>query len=181
MAFELTDLDRLSDGVVDLVVEEREPADPTRGYVPCYHYRIFPHGSALRVGEIRLRVGRVETHPTLLTAGHIGYEVDEAHRGHGYAARACALLAPVALAHGLRRLVITCDPDNAPSRRTCERVGAVLVGVFDVPPDHPMYQKGRRKVCRYVWSLPGPRGPSRPSSETRPRNGRDPGGGRSRA
>jgi tagatose 1,6-diphosphate aldolase len=148
MAFKFSERDLLTDGVIDLVVEKREPADPSKGYVPAYHYKVTVHGSAEKIGEIRLRVGNL---PSLLTSGHIGYSIAADHRGHGYASRACLLVGTVALSHGLRRLTITCDPGNIPSRRTCERIGAVLQGIFDVPPDHPMYREGKRTVCRYEW------------------------------
>jgi predicted acetyltransferase len=153
MTFQFRSFGVLSDGVLDLVVEREEPADPARQHVPCYHFGIRLHGTATTVGRIALRVGSVASTPSLLTSGQVGYAIDEAHRGHGYAARACRLLRPVAVAHGLTPLVITCAPDNLASRATCERLGARLIGIFDVPPDHPMYRDGRRTVCRYEWSL----------------------------
>ncbi len=143
--------DFLTDGVIDLVLEKKKPADPSKGHVPEYDYRVALHGSREKVGEIRLRVGNV---PALLTAGHIGYEIVEAHRGHHYAARACRLVGLVARAHGLSPVIITCDPDNTASRRTCERIGATFRGVYDVPVDHEMYQKGVRRVSRYEWTVP---------------------------
>ncbi len=152
-SFQFRQWGTLSDGTVDLVADRLEPADPARRHVPCYHFRISPHGQALPVGRISLRVGRVEDHPDLLTSGHVGYEIEEPHRGHGYAGRACRLLVPVALAHGLDRLVITCAPTNLASRRTLERIGATFVGEFDIPPHHTMYQDGRRRVRRYEWRL----------------------------
>lgn len=151
--FEFREFGRLTDGVVELRVEAKDPADPGKDLVPCYRFAVARAGSTAKIGEVRLRVGRVEATPSLLTSGQVGYEIDEAYRGHGYAARACALLRPVAVAHGFDALVITCDPANTPSRRTLERLGAELVGTFDVPVDHEMYRKGRRKVCRYVWRL----------------------------
>jgi predicted acetyltransferase len=153
VGFEFREWGLLSDGVVDLAVETVEPADPVRGRVPCYHFRISRHGTARAVGSIRLRVGHVEAHPVLAYAGHVGYEIDEMHRGHGYAGRACRLLRPVALAHGLDRLVITCSPVNAASRRTIENIGATFLGVFDVPTDSPAYRDDRRSVCRFEWWL----------------------------
>ena len=151
MAFEFTDLDLLTDGTIDLRIEAKVPADPSKGYVPAYHYTIALHATTEKVGIIRLRVGHT---PSLLTAGHIGYEVDERHRGHHYAARACLLIGRVARAHGLSPIIITCDPENVASRRTCERIGASLRGTYDVPTDHEMYRDGRRKVCRYEWYVP---------------------------
>ena len=151
MAFEFADLDLLTDGTIDLCIEEKVPADPSKGHVPAYHYAIALHGRAEKIGIIRLRVGNV---PSLLTAGHIGYAVDEGQRGHHYAARACLLLGRVARVHGLSPVIITCDPENIASRRTCERIGASLRGTYDVPIDHEMYRTGRRKVCRYEWYVP---------------------------
>ena len=150
--FEFTDLDRLTDGTIDLVIERKVPADRARGHVPAYHYAVTLHGTTQKVGQIRLRVGQV---PALWTAGHIGYEIDPPYRGHRYAARACRLLLPVVRAHRLRPLFITCAPENVASRRTIERIGAKLLGVFDVPTDHEMYRDGRRKICRYEWELAG--------------------------
>jgi len=148
----------LTDGVVDVTVEEEEPEDPTRGYVPCYHFRVSRHGDPRKVGEVRLRVASIEDQPSLLTSGQLGYEINEDARGHGFAARACLLVGPIALSHGLDPLIITCDPRNVASVRTCEHLGATLVGTFDVPTDHPMYQKGRRRVCRYEWHPGSPSG-----------------------
>jgi len=141
----------LTDGVVDVSVEEEEPADPEKGYVPCYHFRVTRHGDPGKVGEVRLRVGSVTDCPSLLTAGQLGYAINEDARGHGFAARACLLVGGVALAHGLDPVVITCDPENVASVKTCERLGATFVGTFGVPPDHPMYEKGLRQVSRYEW------------------------------
>ena len=74
-----------------------------------------------RIGNISLRLGRTEFIERY--AGHIGYGVDLAHRGHGYAARACRLVFPVAKRNGFTVLWITCNPENVASRRTCERAG----------------------------------------------------------
>ena len=143
----------LSDGVVDLVVEQEDPADPTRGFVPCYHFGILRHGDPRKVGEARLRVGTLDECPSLAISGQLGYIVEPQDRGHGFAARACRLLRPVARAHGLDPVLITCDPENIASLRTCQQLGATFVGTFDIPPDHPMYRDGRRQVCRFEWHL----------------------------
>jgi predicted acetyltransferase len=142
--------DRLSDGVIDLVLADRTPADPSKGYVPSLQYHITLHGSDIRIGAIRLRTGYA---PSLLYAGHIGYDVEEIHRGHHFAARACLLLQEVAMAEGLTRLIMTCDPSNVASRRTCERVGAKKEGIFDLPPEHGLFRKGYRQISRYNWDL----------------------------
>jgi tagatose 1,6-diphosphate aldolase len=150
MVFEFKDFDHLSDGIIDLVIEAKGPADPKKDYAPAYHYKITLHGSKEGIGTIRLRVGN---NLSLLTSGHVGYGINPPHQGHHYAERACRLLQQVARAHGMSTLIITCDPENPASRRTCERLGATLTGIYDVPKDHDMYAKGRRKVCRYEWTL----------------------------
>ena len=62
-------------------------------------------------------------------------------------------LKPIALRHGFTELWITCDPDNWPSRRTCERIGAELIEIIDLPEDLDMYLDGERQKCRYRWQL----------------------------
>jgi RimJ/RimL family protein N-acetyltransferase len=49
--------------------------------------------------------------------------------------------------------VITCDPDNEPSRKTCERLGCYFERIADVPED--IYEKFEisREKCRYIWHM----------------------------
>ena len=134
----------------------REPGDPAKGYVPSYHFWMKLHGERQRppvviAGGIGLRVGTTEE--IRKYAGHVGYHVYPPARGHHYAERACRMLLPLAAAHGLRELWITVNPDNLPSRRTCERLRARLVDVIPIPSDHPFFARGERFKCRYVISL----------------------------
>ena len=55
--------------------------------------------------------------------------------------------------HGIRELWITVNPDNVTSRRTAERLGAKLIDVIPIPPDHAFYARGERAKCRYLIQL----------------------------
>ncbi|HLL91231.1 MAG TPA: GNAT family N-acetyltransferase [Tepidisphaeraceae bacterium] len=121
------------------------------GRVPAYAFwmRLRGRAAPLRVaGGISLRVSN--SPQTVLYFGHVGYNVFPAARGHRYAARAVKLLLPLAKAHGLDPLWITCNPDNLASRRTIERVGGRLVNVVPLPPDHPLRERGDVEKCRYL-------------------------------
>src|SRR5689334_12987359 len=136
--FEFLDPGPLIDGDLRLVLAEKYPGDTVLGRVPAYRFEMRLSGVAEPVGHIQLRIGNTER--IVLYAGHIGYSVRPEHRGHRFAARACRLLLPLARRHGLATLWITCNPENMASRRTCERVGAELVEVVDLPEYMDNYQ-----------------------------------------
>jgi predicted acetyltransferase len=144
-AFEFLDMALPADGELQLILAECMPAGSSPWGVPAYSFRMQnPAGEYL--GRIRLRVGWNED--VIHYAGQVGYAVEPAHRGHHYAERACRLIIPVAKRHGMTSLWITCQPDNAASRRTLERLGAVCVGIIDVPPEYPLDAgTERRKMC----------------------------------
>jgi predicted acetyltransferase len=139
----------LVDGELRLDVVERSPADPERGWVPAYKFRIVVGDQA--VGRVDLRLGATDF--MIRYAGQVGYGIDVGFRGHRYAARALRLLKEVARVHGFGDLWITCNPDNLASRRTCELAGAELVEIVDLPPDCDMYADGDRSKCRYRLPL----------------------------
>lgn len=143
--FEFLDVALPQQGNLQLILAERLPAETNTWGVPAYSFNMQdPGGNYL--GRIRLRVGWSET--VIRFAGHVGYTVEPAHRGHRYAERACRLILPLAKRHGMAHLWITCQPDNIPSRRTLERLGAECAGVIDVPPDYPLDAGAeRRKMC----------------------------------
>ncbi len=63
------------------------------------------------------------------------------------------MLFPLARCCGFEQVWITCDPNNYASRRTCERLGAELVEIIDLPEDNEMYLDGERQKCRYRLRL----------------------------
>ena len=139
-----------TDGVIDLVPIRLFPPEEEMGFGEVYDYIIAPHGQRRQAGRISLRLGES---PCVYYFGHIGYHVDPPWRGHHYAARACALLEPLIAASGKSSIVITTDPDNMPSRHTCERIGCILESIVPVPPLMQSRWELSPVKCRYVWKI----------------------------
>lgn len=145
----------------------RQCGDSERGLVPAYHFwmRIARPPAPLDplptwgsgeppiriAGGMGLRIG--QTRDLELHYGHVGYNVMPAARGNHYAERACRLVLPLARAHGMRTLWITCNPENIASRRTCERLGCTSVDIVSLPVGHPLHLRGEREKCRYRLEL----------------------------
>ena len=151
--FRFLDPGRLIDGDLELVLVETIPGDPARGWVPEYRFEMRPANQRARtgpttvMGELYLRT--MLTERLTIYGGHIAYDVHPQHRGHHYAARGVQLLFPLARAHGLAALLITCDPRNTASRRTCEIAGAELVDILPLPAWAEEAKAGRTHSCRY--------------------------------
>jgi tagatose 1,6-diphosphate aldolase len=139
----------LTDGEIALVLTRDTAEDAERGWARALRYDIARVDSGDVVGNVELRLGY--TMNLVRYGGHIGYGVAERHRGHHYAAKACLLLRSVARDWGMDVLWITCNPDNWPSRKTCEWLGAALVEIVDLPEDNDQYERGDRQKCRYRW------------------------------
>jgi tagatose 1,6-diphosphate aldolase len=147
--FEFIDPGPLADGELELALVETKPGDPARQWLPNYVFEMRVAGH--KAGGINLRIGY--THNIVMYGGHIGYGVEPEFRGHHYAERACRLILPLAKAHGLDTIWITCNPDNIASRRTMERLGAELVEIVPLPEDNDQYARGDREKCRYRLDL----------------------------
>lgn len=139
--------DTLSSGEVRLRFVRVVPGDLSRDFVPAYHFRILLSDGS-DVGHINFRVG--DTEHVRVCAGHIGFEILEPFRGHGYALEACRAIASfVRSFYGA--VTITCDPDNLASIRTIERLGATFADEVPIPPHDPHFQRGSRSKRRYRW------------------------------
>ena len=135
----------LRDDVICLRLDHTCEAQPEKRWLPAYYFHIcLPDGT--KVGYCDLRIGHNEK---TYIGGNIGYGIDEAHRGHHYAARACALLFRQAQKHRMAYVIITCVPENLASARTCELAGGRFVETAQIPEDNEMYAEGKRQVM--IW------------------------------
>jgi len=141
----------LADDELILQLVERSPGDPVHDVAPSYRFKMTRPDRAVEMGRIDLRVGN--SHNLIMYAGHIGYRVHTEYRGNHFAARSVRLLVPLARAHKLGTLWITCNPDNWASRRSCELAGLELVEIVDIPPHIDMYYQGEHQKCRYRLEL----------------------------
>lgn len=119
-----------------------------KGFVPGYRFGII-NSTGVEVGHISFRIG--ETDHVVAVAGHIGFNIKESRRGHRYAAKACMALGPF-VAEISKSVIITADPDNIPSLRTIERIGAQFIDEVDVPEHDAHYERGSRRKRRYRWA-----------------------------
>jgi predicted acetyltransferase len=148
--FRFLDPGVLADGELTLEVAEYYPGDPTIRYVPAYFFHMVHTATREKMGHLHLRVGHNDQ---IYYCGHIGYGVKLKYRGNRFAERATRLVFPLARAHGINPLWITCNPDNAPSRHTILNLGGRLVDIVPVPQESEMYLLGDREKCRFWFEL----------------------------
>lgn len=146
--FRFYDLDPLTDFEIDLRITQKMPENKELRLVPSYKYGIFLHDTEICVGQIDIRIGYTIG---LLYGGNIGYSIFEEFRGNKYARKACNLIMLVAQIHHLRRVLITCNPTNLPSRKTIEGLNARFLGEYDIPENNRMYKEGKRRVCIFEY------------------------------
>ncbi len=144
--FKFYDLEILSDNEIDLIINIKKPANEELGFVPTYHYYIKKHGMNDVIGQIDIRIGH---NSNTFYGGNIGYGIDEDFRGKGYASKAVMLLMEVAKKHNMKKVIITCNPDNIASKKTAEKAGATLLETVDLPEDNDMYKSGEKQKCIY--------------------------------
>ena len=139
-----------SDGIIDLIPVREPPPSRELGFGHERVWRIAQHGKGKEIGRISYRDGES---PGVYFYGHIGYHIDPPWRGHHYASRACQLIREEILRSGKSSAVITCDPDNEPSRKTCEALGCRWES--EVPVDPELQRKFSVSAIkeRYIWIL----------------------------
>lgn len=147
------DVPPLADDVIFLICTNKNPGNQEKKHVPGYEFAVCFGGE--KVGEISLRIGYGGGlyNSNLYYGGQIGYGINENHRGNGYAARACRLLAPVAKAHNMTKLLITNNETNTASRRVCEKLEARHVRLVRLPEWTDLYMAGQRFSNIFEWNI----------------------------
>ena len=141
--------DFLKNDEIALVLEKTVEGNDEKGWVPAYHFAIC-NDKGVKVGGCDLRIGYNDN---VYYGGNIGYHIDEKYRGHHYAGKACLLLFELARKHDLNYLIITCNPDNYASRKTCEYAGGKLLEIVELPEDNDMREDGESEKCIYRFEL----------------------------
>ena len=139
-----------SDDQIELVLSNQDVADDSCGIDDGYLFSIYRAKTRDYVGYVCLRLGES---PALYYLGHIGYRIEEKHRGNGWAGRACRLMRPLIERLGMESVVITTNVENIASRKTCERLGCILERIADVPPEQRTICAGAPQKCRYIWRM----------------------------
>lgn len=141
--------DFLKNEEIQLVLEKIVQGDTEKGWVPAYHFAIC-NNDKKKLGVCDLRIGHNDK---LYYGGNIGYRIDAEHRGHHYAGKACLLLFELARKHDMEYLIITCNPDNYASRKTCQYAGGELLEIVKLPEDNDMRQDGDSEKCIFRFQL----------------------------
>lgn len=143
------DVDDLRSDEIVLKLTKTCEAQPEKRWLPAYYFDIcLLNGTP--IGKCDLRIGHNEK---TYTGGNIGYGIDEPYRGHHFAAKACILLFHQAKKHGLDYLIITCDPKNTASSRTCEIAGGKFIKIEAIPQDNELYAEGKREVKIFRFDI----------------------------
>lgn len=116
---------QMEDNSLILQLNSTSNADLNLNRVPSYHFDIILKNLNKRIGYIDFRVALNER--LSVYGGHVGYGIDTEFRGHNYAAKSCLLLFEFIKKHNLKEILITCDPNNIASKRTCEIIGGKLI------------------------------------------------------
>lgn len=139
----------LKNSEIQLVLERTVEGDEAKGWVPAYHFAIC-NDKGIKMGVCDLRIGHNDK---LYYGGNIGYSIDKEYRGNHYAGKACLLLFELARKHNLEYVIITCNPENIASRKTCEYAGGTLLEVAELPEDSDMRDRGETRKCIFKFTL----------------------------
>ncbi len=134
---------------ISLELDKKAKEDKIADWLPS-HYFFIRDSRGTVVGKCDLRIGHNENS---YYAGNIGYHVFIEYRGHHYALKACRLLFEYAKSLGMKYLIITCDPDNIASRKTCEHLGGEFLEMAELPAENLLRKSGSTHKCIFRYEL----------------------------
>ena len=97
------------------------------GFVPQTVYWLYVEGRPVGIAKLR----RYLSDRLRITGGHIGYCIRPSERGKGYGNFLLGEVLKKAAEINIPRALITCDEDNAASRRVIENSGGILERIED--------------------------------------------------
>lgn len=87
--------------------------------------------------------------------GNIGYEIFPQYRGHHYSEECSKLLIDLASKIGVKQVTLTANPENLPSIKIINNLGAKFIEVVKVPKKSRLYKNGDRYLERYMINMEG--------------------------
>lgn len=144
------DISVLSDEEIILKLNNiyKDPTDEIN--IKLFEYFIYLKNNPKEViGRITIRLG---SNLGIYYSGNIGYTIFSKFRGNKYAGKACFILKNMLKSLGFcDKVVITTNPNNIASRKTCDYLNSTFLEVVNIPKDNDMYKIGERQKCRYLF------------------------------
>ena len=112
-------------------------------------YNICLHNENTIIGYCDLRFGYSENN---YYYGNIGFSVTEKYRGNGYACEAVNLSKIIFKQNNMNKIIIVNGLDNYASKRVCEKVGARLLKICEVP-KYLCDVEDENERLKNVWEL----------------------------
>lgn len=121
------------DGLLNDLQNHSKGIDLPEGMPVTTTYWLIDDGEV--VGVLRLR------HQDMGTMGHIGYDISPRHRGKGYGNHILQLALKEASQMGLAEAILTCNTENAASKKIIENNGGEWLGeIYDEEENEYLYK-----------------------------------------
>jgi tagatose 1,6-diphosphate aldolase len=95
------------------------------------------------VGKIVLREGEWEER---YYDGHIGFTIYPPYQGNNYAYQATILVLQIAKNKGFKEIIITCSPNNIPSKKTIQKLPTKYLETKTIPKKFNRYVERGEKI-----------------------------------
>ncbi len=128
---------KISNEVITLKLVRKTKATSDPQWLPSLVYDIIRNVDKKAIGRCDLRIGMNDY---MYFMGNIGYVIYPPYRGHRYATKATQLLFDIAKEF-MNECIITCNPENVASIKTCEYSGCDFVEEVIVPKDHELIKQ----------------------------------------